>query len=215
MERYVLDLEEIDQTQVALVGGKGAHLGELSWIEGIHVPPGFCVTTEAFRRIMEAAPPIDEWLDRLSHLNPDDPEAIHTLSMEVRRTVEGVEIPEDVSTAITSALTQSRRACRVRRSIERDGRGLADGLFRRSTGHVPERRRTVRDPPVCQPLLGLALYRAGRYLPPAQRHRPPEGRYGCGRAANGLPPGVGHPLYGRPGVLQPKDHGRGGLLRPR
>ena len=28
-ERYVLGLEEIDRTQVALVGGKGANLGEL------------------------------------------------------------------------------------------------------------------------------------------------------------------------------------------
>ena len=37
-ERYVLGLEEIDRTQVALVGGKGANLGELSRIEGIRVP---------------------------------------------------------------------------------------------------------------------------------------------------------------------------------
>ena len=44
-ERYVLDLDEIDKTQVALVGGKGANLGELSRIEGIRVPAGFCVTT--------------------------------------------------------------------------------------------------------------------------------------------------------------------------
>ena len=35
IERYVLGLEEIDKTQVALVGGKGAQLGELSRIEGI------------------------------------------------------------------------------------------------------------------------------------------------------------------------------------
>ena len=48
-ERYVLDLEELDKTQVALAGGKGANLGELSRIEGIRVPAGFCVTTDAFR----------------------------------------------------------------------------------------------------------------------------------------------------------------------
>ena len=35
IERYVLGLEEIDKTQGALVGGKGANLGELSRIEGI------------------------------------------------------------------------------------------------------------------------------------------------------------------------------------
>ena len=56
MGGYVLGFEDIDQTQVALVGGKGAHLGELSRIAGIHVPPGFCVTTDAFRRIIEEAP---------------------------------------------------------------------------------------------------------------------------------------------------------------
>jgi hypothetical protein len=38
---YVLGFQEIDQTQVAVVGGKGAHLGELSRIEGIRVPAGF------------------------------------------------------------------------------------------------------------------------------------------------------------------------------
>ena len=52
MGRYVLGLQEIDQTQVAVVGGKGAHLGELFRIEGIRVPAGFCVTSDAFRRIM-------------------------------------------------------------------------------------------------------------------------------------------------------------------
>ena len=30
MDNYVLGFQEIDQTQVACVGGKGAHLGELS-----------------------------------------------------------------------------------------------------------------------------------------------------------------------------------------
>ena len=52
IERYVLGLQEVDTTQVALVGGKGAHLGELSRIEGVRVPAGCCVTTDAFRRIM-------------------------------------------------------------------------------------------------------------------------------------------------------------------
>ena len=49
---YVLSLEDIDQTQVAVVGGKGALLVELSRIEGIRVPAGFCVTTDAFERIL-------------------------------------------------------------------------------------------------------------------------------------------------------------------
>jgi rifampicin phosphotransferase len=46
----IVGLEEVDETQVAVVGGKSAHLGELSRIDGIRVPPGFCVTMHAFRR---------------------------------------------------------------------------------------------------------------------------------------------------------------------
>jgi len=103
---YVLGFQEIDQTQVAAVGGKGAHLGELSRIEGISVPAGFCVTTDAFRRIMAEAPSIDERLDRLSRLKPDDRAAIRTLSAEIRRTLEGIAIPDDLAAAVTRALAR-------------------------------------------------------------------------------------------------------------
>ncbi len=102
----VLCLREIDQTQVAVVGGKGAHLGELSRIEGICVPAGFCVATDAFRRIMEDTPSIGDRLDRLSRLNPDDREAIRMLSAEIRRTLEGIVLPDDLVAAITRALAR-------------------------------------------------------------------------------------------------------------
>jgi phosphoenolpyruvate synthase/pyruvate phosphate dikinase len=105
-EGYVLGFQEIDETQVPVVGGKGAHLGELSRIEGIRVPPGFCVTTDAFARTMAQAqaPSIVDRLDRLSSLNPDDGDAIRAVSAEIRRTVEGIGIPDDVAAAIARAL---------------------------------------------------------------------------------------------------------------
>ena len=106
MSCYVLDFPEIDQTQVAVVGGKGANLGELSRMEGIRVPAGFCVTTDAFRRIMADAPSIDDRLDRLSRLEPDDREAIRTLSAEIRRTIEAIAIPDDLAEAITGSLAR-------------------------------------------------------------------------------------------------------------
>src|SRR6185295_7608779 len=86
--------------------GKGAHLGGLSRIEGIRVPAGFCVTTDAFRRIMAEAPSIDDRLDQLSRLDPDDREGIRTLSAQIRRTIEGVAIPGDLSAAIVRALAR-------------------------------------------------------------------------------------------------------------
>ena len=103
---YVLGLQEIDRTQVAVAGGKGAHLGELSRIEGVRVPAGFCVTTDAFQRIMAEAPSLDELLERLSLLKPDDRETIRALSAEIRSTIEAVAIPDDMATAITDSLVQ-------------------------------------------------------------------------------------------------------------
>jgi rifampicin phosphotransferase len=104
--RYVLGFHKIDQTQIAIVGGKGANLGELSRIEGIRVPAGFCVTTDAFRRTMAEAPSIDKRIEQLSRLEPEDHEAIRALSAEIRRIIEGIAISDDLATAITRSLAQ-------------------------------------------------------------------------------------------------------------
>jgi rifampicin phosphotransferase len=118
MSGDVLDLREIDQTQVAVVGGKGARLGELGRIDGVRVPAGFCVTTDAFRQILAKAPMIDERLDRLALLNPADREAVRTVSAGIRQTLEAVEIPGGLAAAITGALAGlgEHSACAVRSS---------------------------------------------------------------------------------------------------
>lgn len=118
MGGYVLGFHELDQTQAAVVGGKGAHLGALSRIEGVRVPAGFCVTTGAFQRILAEAPSIDERLDELSRLRPDDRAAIRALSAEIRRIIEATAIPDDLAAEITCALARlgARAACAVRSS---------------------------------------------------------------------------------------------------
>ncbi|WP_327364020.1 rifamycin-inactivating phosphotransferase [Streptomyces sp. NBC_01296] len=104
MEQYVWGLQDVDETQFAVVGGKGAHLGGLSRIEGVRVPGGFCVTADAFRRIMAEAPAIGDRLDELSRMDPDDRERVRTLSAQIRRTIEGTPVPGDLAAAITGAL---------------------------------------------------------------------------------------------------------------
>ena len=118
MDSYVLGFQEIDRTQVSVAGGKGAHLGELSRIEGIRVPAGFCVTTDAFRRIMAEVPSIDDRLDRVSRLDPDDRAAISTLSTEIRHIIEGVAIPDDLAATITRSVARlgDRAAYAIRSS---------------------------------------------------------------------------------------------------
>jgi phosphoenolpyruvate synthase/pyruvate phosphate dikinase len=113
-----LDLQEVDRTQVAVVGGKAAHLGELWRIDGVRVPAGFCVTTDALRRITAQGPAIDDRLDRLSLLEPEDRQAIHVLSAEIRQILEGIAIPEDLAAAVNRSLTRldERAAYAVRSS---------------------------------------------------------------------------------------------------
>jgi phosphoenolpyruvate synthase/pyruvate phosphate dikinase len=103
---YVVGLDEIEQSQVAEVGGKGANLGELSRIDGVRVPPGFCVTADAFREIVAAAPSLDGVLERLRGLRPDDREAIGAISAEARGVIEEIPLPDDLVAAVGAALAR-------------------------------------------------------------------------------------------------------------
>ncbi len=102
--RYVVGLAEIDRTHVALAGGKGAQLGELSRIDGIFVPPGFCVTTRAFRRAFAEEPSLSEMLDRLSALRAEDRDATREASAEIRRAIQARGIPGEVGEEIARAV---------------------------------------------------------------------------------------------------------------
>src|SRR5205085_1177609 len=75
-------------------------------IEGIRVPDGFCISTEAFKRIIGETPSIHELLDQLSLLKVEDRDKISELSGEIRRVIEGIAIPEDIHEEITRLLSR-------------------------------------------------------------------------------------------------------------
>ncbi|MCF6407327.1 phosphoenolpyruvate synthase [Chitinophaga filiformis] len=104
---YVLGFPDIDKTKLRLVGGKGANLGELTRIKGIHVPDGFCISTDAFKRIIGEAPSINKLLDQLSLLKTEDREKIRQLSTEIRRSIEEITIPPDIHKEIIQRLVAS------------------------------------------------------------------------------------------------------------
>jgi pyruvate,water dikinase len=106
MSSYAFDFQDIDQTKIMVVGGKGANLGELSKIEGIRVPDGFCLSTGAFKRIIGETSSIHELLDQLSRLKVEDRNKISQLSGEIRRVIEGIAIPEDMQEAIARHLSR-------------------------------------------------------------------------------------------------------------
>ena len=101
---YVLRLRDLDQRHLMQVGGKGANLGELSQLEGIRVPDGFCITTDAFSRAMREAPSIGALIDQLSTLTVDDRERITELSGALRHAIAAIAPPEDMVAALTYML---------------------------------------------------------------------------------------------------------------
>jgi phosphoenolpyruvate synthase/pyruvate phosphate dikinase len=103
---YVLGFQEIDQTKLMMVGGKGANLGELSRIEGIHVPEGFCVTTEAYKKLTENNWELNGYLDELSQLGIDDREKIGEASKKARTLIERISISKDIEEEITCYLAK-------------------------------------------------------------------------------------------------------------
>ena len=106
MSSYVLGFQDIDKTQRMVVGGKGANLGELSRVEGIRVPDGFCLSTEAFQSIIGETSSMNALLDQLALLKVEDREKIGELSGEIRSAIEGVAIPQDMHEEITHLLTR-------------------------------------------------------------------------------------------------------------
>jgi rifampicin phosphotransferase len=99
MGPFTLDFEDVDRTMTALVGGKGAALGELWGVGDVRVPDGFCVTTDAFRRALDG---VD----------------LDGGAGEVREAIEAATIPEEVAVAIVGSLVRlgEETPCAVRSS---------------------------------------------------------------------------------------------------
>lgn len=103
---YVLGFREIDEAKLATVGGKGANLGELSRIDGITVPEGFCVTTEAYKNTVEQTPRLDALLDQLTLLKIDDLERIREISKKIRDAIEATPIEKEIVDSVADQLAR-------------------------------------------------------------------------------------------------------------
>jgi pyruvate,water dikinase len=90
----VVSFRSLGLEHVGLVGGKCAHLGDLTQA-GFPVPPGFAVLTEAFESVV--ATHVDQLLDGL---DADDVVALERKAAEVRAAVETLDVPGHVADAI-------------------------------------------------------------------------------------------------------------------
>ncbi|HGE7610939.1 phosphoenolpyruvate synthase [Bacillus thuringiensis] len=106
MSSFVLDFQEIENTQLSLVGGKGLNLGELTNIQGIQVPEGFCVTTVGYEKAIEQNEEIQTLLQQLTKLKMEERAQIGEMSKKIREVIMAVEIPTDVVEAVAHYLSR-------------------------------------------------------------------------------------------------------------
>lgn len=98
----LLWFKDIHFSDVNIVGGKGANLGEMYNL-GIPVPNGYCVTAEAYFRFIESnklKPRIKAILDAT---DVDDSEQLAQASASIRKLVRTSPVPEDMAQEIMIA----------------------------------------------------------------------------------------------------------------
>ncbi|MBC2317691.1 phosphoenolpyruvate synthase [Listeria booriae] len=118
MNNYVLEFEKIDQTNKALVGGKGANLGECAKISGVQVPTGFCLTTEAYQKAVSENEALQALLHQLSAQKITNQDQISKIGQSIRVLIEEIEIPQEIEAEITDHLAKigSEQAYAIRSS---------------------------------------------------------------------------------------------------
>ncbi len=102
MSTFILPFHVITKASISITGGKAANLGELAKIPAIQVPPGFCITTEAYKRATENNPVLNTLLEDLAQAAPNN---ISRLCASIRATIENTPIPVDIATQVASYLT--------------------------------------------------------------------------------------------------------------
>jgi len=102
-DAIVVRLEDVRKDDIPLVGGKCANLGELT-AKGVHVPPGFAVTAEAFRRFLEETK-IGEIIHKTLGISNGsrDPKQYEEASEEIRKILESAPMPEDIAGKVRTA----------------------------------------------------------------------------------------------------------------
>lgn len=96
----ILEFGEIDGAMLPEVGGKAGNLGELTRA-GLPVPPGFCLTTEAYRKATEKAG-LEEIFDELERTGRSDVAALSALAERARAAVLAVPIPPSIAEAVAT-----------------------------------------------------------------------------------------------------------------
>ncbi len=100
--RYIKRFNEVGKSDIPLVGGKGANLGEMTQM-GLDVPPGFCVTSSAYNYFIDYTSLNETVKVLLERLDVDNPDSLTMVSEKLQKKLNESKIPEDLEAEIRDA----------------------------------------------------------------------------------------------------------------
>ena len=96
---YIRWFDEVRASDVGLVGGKGANLGEMV-AAGLPVPPGFCLCAQAYRDFVQAAELDEPIRSILAETRQDDPADVEVNSARIRDLFSQHQVPRPIAEQI-------------------------------------------------------------------------------------------------------------------
>jgi pyruvate,water dikinase len=125
---YVRWFDNIRLSDAGLVGGKGANLGELT-IAKLPVPPGFVVTSDAYRFAMEHAGVNQQLAVLFAGVNADSTADLKRVADEAQGLIQAIKLPDDLSAAILEAFHHLGTGIRVAVRSSGTGEDAGDTSF--------------------------------------------------------------------------------------
>ena len=102
-QKSIVWFKEVSKNDVAVAGGKGANLGEMT-NAGIPVPPGFIVTADAYFKFIEEAGLSNQISAFLRVVNPDDSKQLIKISTEIKNAITSAKMPVALAEKIKTQL---------------------------------------------------------------------------------------------------------------
>jgi len=100
--KYVEFFEELNKEDVAIAGGKGANLGELTQA-GIPVPPGFVITAATYDKFIKDTGIFNEIMDILDAIDVNNTRELQEASVNIKEIILNSYMPDDIRTTIIEA----------------------------------------------------------------------------------------------------------------
>lgn len=111
--RYIKWFREVDKKDLSIVGGKGANLGELTR-NGINVPPGFCIISDAYNHFIEYYSLKQKIEDLINDLDIEDSSELYERSSKIREYIESYDIPENIKIEIVDAYNEIIKELKIK-----------------------------------------------------------------------------------------------------